>query len=306
MIIVRNADDIVVGFEHAADAQRFLDAMRMRLEGFALSPRSASRLEPEKTRLIEFGRHPAGRRAQRGLSKPETFNFLGFTFICGKSFPPSEGQALGRLPAQTEDPAGPHEGETAGGEAGTAAAHASAGPRAGAMAEAGRERLLQLSRRADQRSRSVSLPIPCHAPMATHAAAAQPERLSLVGSDHQAGRLLAPQAPWRQAIAYARAGKRTIRKARTAWRQKQAAGRNAMQREPSGLPGRPTCRRRHLRAAACHLARPDPVAARACRAAGRVARPPLRPAAERRGTRAAASGIRPPLLQIARTQCRAP
>jgi RNA-directed DNA polymerase len=79
MIIVRYADDIVVGFEHEADAHRFLDAMRMRLEEFALS------LHPEKTRLIEFGRHAADRRAQRGLGKPETFNFLGFTFICGKS-----------------------------------------------------------------------------------------------------------------------------------------------------------------------------------------------------------------------------
>src|SRR5271167_1965597 len=79
MIIVRYADDIVVGFEHEADAHRFLDAMRTRLEEFALS------LHPEKTRLIEFGRHAADRRVQRGLGKPETFNFLGFTFISGKS-----------------------------------------------------------------------------------------------------------------------------------------------------------------------------------------------------------------------------
>jgi len=79
MIIVRYADDIVVGFEQEADAHRFLDALRTRLEEFALS------LHPEKTRLIEFGRHAAARREQRGLGKPETFNFLGFTFISGKS-----------------------------------------------------------------------------------------------------------------------------------------------------------------------------------------------------------------------------
>ena len=79
MIIVRYADDIVVGFEHEADARRFWDAMRTRFEEFALS------LHPDKTRLIEFGRHAADRRAQRGLGKPETFNFLGFTFICGRS-----------------------------------------------------------------------------------------------------------------------------------------------------------------------------------------------------------------------------
>jgi RNA-directed DNA polymerase len=78
MIIVRYADDIVAGFEHEADAHRFLDMMRTRLEEFALT------LQPEKTRLIEFGRHAAARREQRGLGKPETFNFLGFTFISGK------------------------------------------------------------------------------------------------------------------------------------------------------------------------------------------------------------------------------
>jgi group II intron reverse transcriptase/maturase len=79
MIIVRYADDIIVGFEHETDARRFLDAMRERLERFALS------LHPDKTRLIEFGRFAANRRVQRGLGKPESFSFLGFTFICGKS-----------------------------------------------------------------------------------------------------------------------------------------------------------------------------------------------------------------------------
>jgi group II intron reverse transcriptase/maturase len=79
MIIVRYADDVVAGFEHEDDARRFLDAMRARFEECALS------LHPDKTRLIEFGRHAAVRRKRRGLGKPETFNFLGFTFICGKS-----------------------------------------------------------------------------------------------------------------------------------------------------------------------------------------------------------------------------
>ena len=79
MIIVRYADDVVVGFEHETDARCFWDAMRDRLQEFSLS------LHPEKTRLIEFGRHAAINRKQRGLGKPETFNFLGMTFICGKS-----------------------------------------------------------------------------------------------------------------------------------------------------------------------------------------------------------------------------
>jgi RNA-directed DNA polymerase len=79
MIVVRYADDLVVGFEREGDARRFLDAMRTRFETFALL------LHPEKTRLIEFGRYAAANREKRGLDKPETFKFLGFTFICGKS-----------------------------------------------------------------------------------------------------------------------------------------------------------------------------------------------------------------------------
>jgi group II intron reverse transcriptase/maturase len=79
MVITRYADDLVIGFQHDGDARRFLDAMRLRFEEFALS------LHPDKTRLIEFGRHAAARRDRRGLGKPETFNFLGFTFICGRS-----------------------------------------------------------------------------------------------------------------------------------------------------------------------------------------------------------------------------
>jgi group II intron reverse transcriptase/maturase len=79
MIIVRYADDFIVGFQHESEARRFLDEMRERLGKFALT------LHPEKTRLIEFGRFAAERRQRRGLGKPETFNFLGFTFICGKT-----------------------------------------------------------------------------------------------------------------------------------------------------------------------------------------------------------------------------
>ena len=79
VIIVRYADDLVVGFEHESDARRFWDAIRERMQEFSLS------LHPDKTRLIEFGRRAATKRKQCGLGKPETFNFLGFTLICGKS-----------------------------------------------------------------------------------------------------------------------------------------------------------------------------------------------------------------------------
>ena len=79
VIILRYADDIVVGFQHEADARRFWEAMRLRFEQFSLA------LHPDKTRLLEFGRHAAAKRRQRGLGKPETFTFLGFIYICGKS-----------------------------------------------------------------------------------------------------------------------------------------------------------------------------------------------------------------------------
>jgi RNA-directed DNA polymerase len=79
VITVRFADDFVVGFEYEEDALRFLDELRGRLAKFGLE------LHPDKTRLIEFGRRAARDRAVRGLGKPETFDFLGFTHICAKS-----------------------------------------------------------------------------------------------------------------------------------------------------------------------------------------------------------------------------
>ncbi|MCA1681350.1 MAG: group II intron reverse transcriptase/maturase, partial [Actinobacteria bacterium] len=79
VVIVRYGDDFVAGFEHRSDAERFLDDLRGRFADFALE------LHPEKTRLIEFGRFAARDRAARGLGRPETFDFLGFTHICGKT-----------------------------------------------------------------------------------------------------------------------------------------------------------------------------------------------------------------------------
>ena len=79
VIIVRYADDAVLGFQHRDEAERFLEQLRERLGKFGLE------LHPEKTRLIEFGRYAAERRKKRGQGKPETFNFLGFIHICGTS-----------------------------------------------------------------------------------------------------------------------------------------------------------------------------------------------------------------------------
>ena len=79
VIIVRYADDAVLGFQHRQEADRFLEERQGRMAKFGLE------LHPEKTRLMEFGRYAAQRRAKRGEGRPETFNFLGFTHFCGTS-----------------------------------------------------------------------------------------------------------------------------------------------------------------------------------------------------------------------------
>jgi RNA-directed DNA polymerase len=76
VIVVRYADDTIVGFQHRQDAERFLIDLKERLAKLAVN------LHPEKTRLLEFGRYAAERRAERGHRKPETFDFLGLTHYC--------------------------------------------------------------------------------------------------------------------------------------------------------------------------------------------------------------------------------
>jgi hypothetical protein len=80
VIIVRYADDFVMGFQHRHDAERFLRELHARMEKFGLA------LHPDKTRLIEFGRFAVERHQRRGGGKPETFNFLGFTHISGRKW----------------------------------------------------------------------------------------------------------------------------------------------------------------------------------------------------------------------------
>jgi group II intron reverse transcriptase/maturase len=79
VVVIRYADDTVLGFQHQADADRFLESLRERLGKFGLE------LHPDKTRRIEFGRFAEQNRARRGEGKPETFDFLGFTHISGKN-----------------------------------------------------------------------------------------------------------------------------------------------------------------------------------------------------------------------------
>ena len=77
VVVTRFADDFIVGFQYRSDAGRFLRELKQRLQQFSLE------LHPEKTRLIEFGRFAAKTRANAKLGAPETFNFLGFTHVCG-------------------------------------------------------------------------------------------------------------------------------------------------------------------------------------------------------------------------------
>lgn len=79
MIIVRFADDFIVGFQHREDVTRFQEALQERFQRFGLE------LNTDKTRLVEFGRFAAENRAKRGQGKPETFDFLGFTHSCGRT-----------------------------------------------------------------------------------------------------------------------------------------------------------------------------------------------------------------------------
>jgi RNA-directed DNA polymerase len=79
VVVVRWADDFIVGFQHRGDAERFVGELRGRIAKFSLE------LSASKTRLIEFGRFAAEPRARRGAGKPETFEFLGFTHICART-----------------------------------------------------------------------------------------------------------------------------------------------------------------------------------------------------------------------------
>src|SRR5262249_757754 len=76
LVVVRYADDTIVGFEHRHEAEQFLADLKARLARFGLA------LHPDKTRLIEFGRCAIANRRTQGLGKPESFDFLGFTHYC--------------------------------------------------------------------------------------------------------------------------------------------------------------------------------------------------------------------------------
>ncbi|WP_456802628.1 reverse transcriptase domain-containing protein [Bradyrhizobium sp. USDA 4474] len=180
---MRYADDIVVGFEHEAGARRFWDDMRKRFEEFSLS------LNPDKTRLIEFGRFAAERRAHRGLGKPETFNFLGFTFICERN---RRGQFLVKRTTRRDRMRATLKRvkeELFDGACTTLS-------RARGLAQASGQRLLRLSCGADQRSCTESILLLCDTHLAAHAAAARPEGPLLMAANAKASRRLAPSTAY--------------------------------------------------------------------------------------------------------------
>jgi RNA-directed DNA polymerase len=94
VIVIRYADDTIVGFEHRHEAEQFLIDLKARLARFGLT------LHPDKTRLIEFGRFAIANRHARGLGKPESFDFLGFTHYCANRRD-GGGYVLGRKPVRT-------------------------------------------------------------------------------------------------------------------------------------------------------------------------------------------------------------
>ena len=161
VIVTRFADDFVVGFQYLGDAKRFLSDLRERFAKFNLE------LHPDKTQLIEFGRFAATNRKQRGLAKPETFDFLGFTHVCGKT---KDGRFwLRRVTIKKED-----EGEAEAAENRASAAPSLAHPRAGALAGECVEGTLQLLRRARQHRLDHSLPRPGPAALDRGASAPKP------------------------------------------------------------------------------------------------------------------------------------
>ncbi len=130
VILVRYADDIIVGFERQSDALRFLDDMRARLEKFALN------LHPAKTRLIEFGRHAPANRERRGAGKASTSS-AGYVRLSGLYLHLRK-IAQRVLPDQTEAPRRPHAGQTRKDRRRTASTHASPDRQTGRVAEADR------------------------------------------------------------------------------------------------------------------------------------------------------------------------
>ena len=172
MIIVRYADDLVVGFEHESDARRFWDAIRERLQEFSLS------LHPDKTRLIEFGRHAATKAKAARAWQTGDLQLLGLYSDLRQVTPRI-------LHDPSEDPTRSHEGETQGDQRRIATAYAQADPRTGEVAQAGHHGLLCLPCSADKLSSSAEVPRPYQGPLAANATPTQSEGSNELGADYE-------------------------------------------------------------------------------------------------------------------------
>ena len=148
VIAIRYAGDTIVGFQHEADARRFLDDLRTRLAKFELE------LHPEKTRLIPFGRYAKAHWPDAETGGPETFDFLGFTHICAKS-------PGGKFQLKRQTMRKRMRARARGDQGGDAAPPAPAHSRTGTMAEKRRGGLLRLPRCADKRARYLGIPVSC-------------------------------------------------------------------------------------------------------------------------------------------------
>jgi hypothetical protein len=178
---------LVCGFQHEADARAFLaDLSSARMKRFALS------LHPEKTRLIEFGRFAAESRKRRGLGRPETFAFLGFLHICGRTrrsrtrretFLPQRKTRSDRMRAKLNEIKSQLRSRM----------HATS-PRTGSVARQGRAGVFCLPRDPEQRPVPLRVPTRCHRRVAAGTPAPQSTRSHDLGGDAPAGQSMAAGA----------------------------------------------------------------------------------------------------------------
>ena len=177
MIVVRYADDTIVGFQHRQDAERFLIDLKERLAKFALS------LHPEKTRLLEFGRYRCRTPGRAGPGQAGDVRFPGVHALLQHQ----EGRH--RLPTRAQDAAKANESQAPGDQGDTTTAQAYADRRAGTVARDHDERLFRLLRGADQHIPAVGLPLSHQHHLVPQSAATQPAAPADLGTDdptHQA------------------------------------------------------------------------------------------------------------------------
>ncbi len=179
VIVTRFADDSIVGFQHLGDAKQFLRDLRERFAKFNLE------LHPDKTRLIEFGRFAVHNRSAKGLRRPETFTFLGFTHFC------REGEDRGVL-AETHHHRAAAADKAEAGQGRAEATHASAPPRTGAMVGERRARTSRVLRRARQLPGRRPIPHPGRLALAARASASWPAAPLELGADETPHRSVAP------------------------------------------------------------------------------------------------------------------